>query len=174
MTAVFQWGWAASLIGIDRTGPIDAGLPVLAFAVLFGLSMDYEVFLISRMHELWVAHHDNRRAVTQGQSETGRVVTAAAGVMVLVFASFIFGGERAIKLFGLGFSAAVLIDAFVIRTVLIPSLMHIFGRANWWLPRPLERALPRLSVEAGTPVAGTPDGHGTALEDRIPEPAQPG
>jgi RND superfamily putative drug exporter len=109
--------------------------------------MDYEVFLVSRMHEEWVLTSDNTRAVRRGQSETGRVITAAALIMILVFVSFIFGGERVIKEVGIGFSAAIFLDAFIIRTVLVPSLMHLFGKANWWLPDRFDRWLPTLHVE---------------------------
>lgn len=110
--------------------------------------MDCEVFLVSRMHEEWLHRRDNDLAVTLGQAETGRVITAASSIMILVFASFVFGGERVIKLFGLGLAFAVLVDAFVVRTVLVPALMHLLGRWNWWLPRGLDRVLPHASVEA--------------------------
>jgi RND superfamily putative drug exporter len=123
-------------------------VPVLMFAILFGLSMDYEVFLVSRIHEEWVRTGDNEQAVTRGQAETGRVITAAALIMILVFVSFIFGGEIVIKMVGVGFAGAILIDAFIIRTVLVPSVMHVLGRANWWLPGWLDRILPRVHVEA--------------------------
>ncbi|MGH8996360.1 MAG: MMPL family transporter, partial [Acidimicrobiales bacterium] len=125
-------------------------LPVMMFAILFGLSMDYEVFLVTRMHEEWMLSKDNRRAVTQGQAKTGRVITAAALIMVLVFASFILGDQLAFKQIGLGFAAAIFVDAFVIRTVLVPAAMHVMGRANWWLPQWLDRRLPRLHVEPDT------------------------
>ncbi len=147
MTAAFQFGWGKPLLGFTKAGPIEVFLPVLMFAILFGLSMDYEVFLVSRMHEEWVRTGDSQRAVTVGQAETGRVITAAALIMILVFLSFIFGGQIVIKEVGLGFAAAIFVDAFVIRTVLVPSLMHVFGAANWWLPKWLDRILPRLHVE---------------------------
>ncbi|ETA01597.1 putative RND superfamily drug exporter [Frankia sp. CcI6] len=147
VVAVFQWGWGASLFSISG-GPVEAFIPVILFAILFGLSMDYEVFLVSRMHEEWTARRDNRIAVSLGQAETGRVISAAGAIMILVFASFILGDERVIKLMGLGLSTAILIDAFIIRTVLVPSLMHIFGTANWWVPAWLDRVLPRISVES--------------------------
>ncbi len=159
MTAAFQWGWGKPLLGFTKAGPIEVFLPVLMFAILFGLSMDYEVFLVSRMHEEWVRTGDSQRAVTVGQAETGRVITAAALIMILVFLSFIFGGQIVIKEVGLGFAAAIFVDAFVIRTVLVPSVMHVLGRANWWLPSWLDRVLPRLHVEPeGTASAGpTPE-----------------
>jgi RND superfamily putative drug exporter len=147
ITAIFQWGWGASLIGVDRTGPIEAFLPVMVFAILFGLSMDYEVFLVSRIYEEWHRRKDNREAIVHGLAATGRTITAAAVIMVLVFAAFVLGGERVIKLFGVGLASAVLLDALIVRSVLVPSLMLIAGKANWWLPRWLERVLPRLNVE---------------------------
>jgi RND superfamily putative drug exporter len=153
---VFQKGWLAGFFGVGREGPIDAFLPVFLFAILFGLSMDYEVFLVSRMHEEWVKTRSNRRAVTVGQGETGRVITAAALIMGSVFLSFVFGGERIIKLFGLGLGVGVLLDAFVVRTLLVPSLMHLLGRSNWYLPRWLDRVLPHLSVDPEDDDAAAP------------------
>jgi RND superfamily putative drug exporter len=147
MTATFQYGWGRSVLGFGQSGPIVSYLPVMMFAILFGLSMDYEVFLVTRMHEEWTLHKDNRRAVSGGQAETGQVITAAALIMVLVFASFILGDQLAFKQIGLGFAAAILVDAFIIRTVLVPAAMHLFGRANWWLPRWLDHHMPRLHVE---------------------------
>ncbi len=147
VTAVFQWGWLGGVLGIGRAGPVEPFLPVMMFAILFGLSMDYEVFLVSRMHEDWLHTGDNSDAVTRGQAETGQVITAAASIMVLVFASFVFGGERVIKEFGIGLATAILIDALLVRTVLVPGVMHMLGKANWWLPRWLDRVLPRVSVE---------------------------
>jgi putative drug exporter of the RND superfamily len=157
MTAAFQFGWGKSVLGFGVTGPIEAWIPVMMFAILFGLSTDYEVFLVSRMHEEWTISGDNKRAVIRGQAETGRVVTAASLIMILVFASFIFGGEQAIMQMGLGFAAAIFVDAYIIRTVLVPSVMHVLGRANWWLPAWLDRILPRLHVEPdGRSPAGAP------------------
>jgi RND superfamily putative drug exporter len=153
IVAVFQWGWGASLIGVENTGPIIAFFPVFLFSIVFGLSMDYEVFLMSRIHEEWEHRQDATLAVTRGLALTGRVITAAAAIMVTVFASFMLGEERIIKLFGLGLSAAVLIDAVVIRSVLVPAIMQLFGRRAWWLPEWLDRRLPRLHVE---PAAGDP------------------
>jgi len=147
MTAVFQFGWGKSVIGFSTTGPIESWIPALMFAILFGLSTDYEVFLISRMHEEWLRTGDNRRAVIHGQAETGRVITAASLIMILVFASFIAGGLLPIQQIGLGFAVAIFVDAYIIRTVLVPSVMHMLGRANWWLPAWLDRNLPRFDVE---------------------------
>jgi putative drug exporter of the RND superfamily len=158
MTAAFQFGWGKSVVGFGTAGPTEAWIPAIMFAVLFGLSTDYEVFLVSRMHEEWTLTGDNRRAVVRGQAETGRVITAASLIMILVFTAFIFGGQgMAVQQVGLGFAAAILIDAYVARTVLVPAVMHLLGRANWWLPAWLDRILPRLHVEpAELPAAGPP------------------
>ncbi len=153
IVAVFQWGWGASIIGIDGTGPIVSFFPVFLFAIVFGLSMDYEVFLMSRIHEEWEHRHDATLAVTRGLALTGRVITAAAAIMVTVFASFMIGEDRIIKLFGLGLAAAIFIDAVIIRSVLVPAIMQLFGRRAWWLPAWLDRILPRLHVE---PAEGDP------------------
>ena len=142
MNAVFEWGWGHSLFRISSEAPVEVFVPVLLISILFGLSMDYEVFLVSRIHEEWVDKRDNDVAVTLGQAATGRVITAAASIMVLVFASFALGDNVVIKQFGIGLAAAILIDAFIVRTVLVPALMHMFGRANWWLPAWLDRPCP--------------------------------
>ena len=147
VVAFFQWGWGSDALGLGRAGPVEAFLPVLMLALLFGLSMDYQVFLVSRMHEEWVHTRDNKRSVILGQSTTGRVITAAAAIMICVFGAFVFGGQRIIAEFGIGLAAAVFLDAFVLRTVLVPSLMHLFGKSNWWLPRAIDRHMPHLSVE---------------------------
>jgi putative drug exporter of the RND superfamily len=147
VVAIFQWGWLGSIVGIDSTGPIFSFLPILLFAILFGLSMDYEVFLVSRMHEEWVRTQNNDEAIALGQAETGRVITAAAVIMVLVFASFILLDDRIIKLFGTGLATAILLDALIIRTVLVPAVMHVCGNRNWWVPEWLDRILPKVSVE---------------------------
>jgi RND superfamily putative drug exporter len=147
MNAVFEWGWADSLFRIPAKAPVMVFLPVMLISILFGLSMDYEVFLVSRMREEWARRKEAGRAVTVGQAATGRVITAAAAIMILVFASFAFGESAVIKQFGIGLSGAILIDAFIIRTTLVPSLMHLLGRANWWLPAWLDRILPQLNVE---------------------------
>ncbi|HEX4280753.1 MAG TPA: MMPL family transporter, partial [Solirubrobacteraceae bacterium] len=150
VTAVFQDGFGASLLGIDKTGPIEAFVPVFMFAILFGLSMDYEVFLVTRIYEEWHRRRNNREAVVHGLAATGRTITAAAAIMVLVFGAFILGGERVIDLFGVGLASAVLIDALVVRSVLVPALMLMIGDANWWLPSWLDRFLPHLRVEGAT------------------------
>jgi RND superfamily putative drug exporter len=153
IVAVFQWGWGASLIGVDSTGPIISFFPIFLFSIIFGLSMDYEVFLMSRIHEEWEQRKDATEAVTRGLALTGRVITAAAAIMVTVFASFMIGEDRIIKLFGLGLAAAVFIDAVIIRSVLVPAIMQLFGERAWWLPAWLDRILPRLHVE---PAEGDP------------------
>jgi putative drug exporter of the RND superfamily len=147
VTAVFQHGWGASIIGVDTTGPIIAFFPIFLFSIVFGLSMDYEVFLMSRMHEEWEHTHDAHESVTRGLALTGRVITAAAAIMVTVFASFLLGDERVVKLFGLGLASAVLVDALIIRSVLVPAIMHLFGKRAWWMPDWLSRILPNLAVE---------------------------
>jgi RND superfamily putative drug exporter len=147
VTLVFQDGHGAGLLGIG-TGPIDSFVPVLMFAIVFGLSMDYEVFLISRVHEEWERTNDASASVARGLQTTGRVITAAASIMILVFASFALGDDRIIKLFGLGLASAVFFDAVIIRCLLVPALMEIFGRRAWWLPSWLDRRLPRLAIES--------------------------
>lgn len=147
VVAVFQWGWLSNILHTGGPGPVEAFLPVIMLAILFGLSMDYQVFLVSRMHEEWVHTKNNDRAVRIGQTETGRVITAAASIMILVFLSFIFEGQRVIAEFGIGLASAVLLDAFILRNFLVPAAMHRFGRANWWLPKWLDKALPHLAVE---------------------------
>jgi putative drug exporter of the RND superfamily len=147
IVAIFQWGWGAEALGIGKGGPIEAFAPVLFFAILFGLSMDYQVFLVSRMHEEWVHTGDNRRAIKVGQAETGGIITAAAFIMIAVFGGFILGDNRVVKLIGIGLASAIFIDAFVLRTVLVPSLMHLFGKANWWFPKWLDKVTPKLSIE---------------------------
>jgi RND superfamily putative drug exporter len=142
-----EGGWAGRLIGIDTPTPMAAFVPVIMFALLFGLSMDYEVFLISRVREAWVRTRDNSRAVATGLANTGRVITAAAAVMVVVFAAIIPSDQVFIKVFGVGMVAAILVDATVIRMLLVPAVMHLLGRGNWWLPRALARRLPHLHIE---------------------------
>jgi putative drug exporter of the RND superfamily len=147
ITAVFQNGFLGSLIGVSSTGPIQPLVPILMFAVLFGLSMDYEVFLVSRMHEEWLATGDNTRAVNRGQAITGRTVTALAIIMVVVFLAFVLSTDRTIKMIGLGMATAIAVDALVVRTVLVPAIMHTLGPANWRLPGWLNRRLPHLEIE---------------------------
>jgi RND superfamily putative drug exporter len=159
VVAIFQWGWGKQLVGIGKEGPIQAFLPMMMFAILFGLSMDYEVFLLSRIREEYVRTGDNSRAVADGLAATARVITAAAAIMVTFFLSFVLGNNIIIKLFGIGFAAAIFIDATLVRLVIVPSTMELLGEANWWLPRWLDRLLPHLDVEGHT------------SEDVVPAPA---
>jgi len=165
VVAIFQWGWLADLVGIQK-GPIDSFIPVMVFAIVFGLSMDYEVFLVSRIHEVWTKRRDASRAVVEGLASTGRVITAAATIMVCVFLSFVLGDVRAVKLFGLSLAAAVFLDAFVVRSLLLPAVLQLLGRATWWLPDWLERRLPHLAIEPGDAPAPPRD-----EPPREPEPA---
>ena len=151
LVGVFQWGWLGSVFQVNRAGPIEAFLPVMLFAILFGLSMDYEVFLISRIHEEWLKSDDNNTAVRKGLASTGKTITAAALIMILVFGSFMLGGLRVIKEFGLGLAAGILIDALVLRMAIVPSVMFLIGRANWWFPSWLDRILPHLGVDPEMP-----------------------
>ncbi|MDE3134502.1 MAG: MMPL family transporter, partial [Acidobacteriota bacterium] len=161
--AVFQWGWGDSILGIS-SGPIEPWIPVILFAVVFGLSMDYEVFLISRVREEWVHKGDASTAVADGIAFTGRVITAAAAIMVCVFLSFMLGDERAIKEFGFGLAIAVFLDALVVRCVMLPAVLQLLGRLTWKLPDWLDARLPELNIE------GTSPAHVTPVPRREPEP----
>ena len=165
VTAVFQKGWLGG-----TTGPIETFVPVLMFPILFGLSMDYEVFLVSRIYEEWHRRRDNTEAVAHGLAATGRTITAAAVIMVLVFGSFILGGERIIELFGVGLASAVLLDALIVRSVLVPALMIVLGDSNWKIPSWLNRALPRLNVEGRAARDALAPERSTGAEPE-PEPA---
>ena len=148
VVAVYQWGWLGGVFGASRTGPIDPWIPLMMFTITFGLSMDYEVFLLSRMREEWARTGDNSTAVARGLATTARVITAAAAIMVCVFGSFVIGDPlRILAVFGLGLAAAVLVDATVVRMVLVPAVMQLLGPANWWLPRRIGRAIPNLATE---------------------------
>jgi RND superfamily putative drug exporter len=147
LIAVFQWGWGKGLFSVGKSGPVESFIPMMLFAILFGLSMDYEVFLLSRVKEEHDRTGDNGLAVADGLSVTARVITAAAAIMVTVFGSFIFGDNRVVKEFGLGLAAAILIDATLVRMVLVPATMELLGEANWYLPRWLDRILPRIHIE---------------------------
>lgn len=152
--AIFQWGWAASLFGIDSTGPIIAFLPVMVFAIVFGLSMDYEVFLMSRVHEEWEHRKDADAAVVEGVSATGGVITAAAIIMIALFSSFAFlSNDLVTKLFGVSLATTIFLDAFVIRSALVPAVMAILGKKAWYLPSWLDRILPHFNVEPPQPEA---------------------
>jgi len=147
LVAFFQWGWGSDTLGIGKAGPVEALLPPVTLAILFGLSMDYQVFLVSRMNEEWVYGHNSRRAIRIGQTQTARIITAAATIMICVFLAFALTGQRKIAEFGISLAAAVALDAFILRTVLVPATMHLFGDANWWLPRWKDRLLPHLAIE---------------------------
>jgi putative drug exporter of the RND superfamily len=164
---VFQWGWLGGLFGVQNA-PIQAFIPVMLFAIVFGLSMDYEVFLVSRMHERWTHTREHSRAVAEGLALTGRVVTAAAAIMVCVFLSFVLGDDRVIKEFGLSLASAVFLDALVVRCLLLPATLDIVGAITWSLPAWLERLLPRLNIEGALPQA-----QGGAHDERGPGPIGP-
>ncbi len=170
LVAVFQWGWLGSVFQVGGPGPVEAFLPVMLFAILFGLSMDYEVFLITRIREEYVKSGDNATAVRQGLAATGKTITAAALIMILVFGSFILGGERVIKEFGLGLAAGILMDALLIRMAIVPSLMFLIGKSNWWFPSWLDRILPHLSVDPELPEAAGQPGGPTAEPETEPVP----
>jgi len=147
VTAVFQLGWGASLIGLDEPIPIVSFVPLLMFAILFGLSMDYEVFLLTQMHEHFEESGDERRAVVEGLANTGRVITAAAAIMVCVFSSFVLNGDPVVKEFGVGLAVAIAIDSTLVRCLLVPAVMVLLGRRAWWIPRRLGRMIPHISIE---------------------------
>jgi RND superfamily putative drug exporter len=147
IVAVFQWGWLKDLIGVAKAGPVEAWAPMMLFAIVFGLSMDYEVFLLSRMREEYDRTGDNATAVADGLAATARVITAAAAIMILVFSAFVLGDERAIKLFGFGLAVAVFLDATIVRLILVPATMELLGDRNWWIPKWLDRILPTVHVE---------------------------
>jgi len=152
MVAVFQWGWLGDTVGVSA-GPIEPWAPMMLFAIVFGLSMDYEVFLLSAVRETYDRTHDNGHAVARGLASTARVITAAATIMVFVFGSFVLSDVRALKLIGLGLAVAVAVDATVVRVVLVPATMELLGDANWWLPRWLRRILPKVDIDGHQPPA---------------------
>jgi RND superfamily putative drug exporter len=164
---VFQWGWLDGLMEISR-GPIESFIPVMLFAIVFGLSMDYEVFLVSRIHEQWARGSDSRSAVGEGLALTGRVVTAAAAIMICVFLSFMLGENRVIKEFGLSLASAVFLDAVVVRCLLLPAVLSILAERTWRIPAWLDRALPHVNIEgravtdaAASPARDDEDGTGS-------------
>jgi RND superfamily putative drug exporter len=156
IVAVFQWGWFASAIGVGKAGPIEAWAPMFLFAIVFGLSMDYEVFLLSRMKEEFTRTGDNTTAVADGVAATARVITAAALIMVCVFGAFVLSHDRSLKLFGLGMAVAVFVDATIVRMILVPATMELLGAKNWWMPAWLDRILPRIDVEGTHVTRDTP------------------
>jgi putative drug exporter of the RND superfamily len=147
VTAVFQLGWASSLIGLDHSIPIVSFVPLLMFAILFGLSMDYEVFLLTQMREHYREHEDEKEAVIEGLANTGRVITSAAAIMVCVFTSFVLNGNPIVKEFGVGLAVAIAIDSTLVRCLLVPAVMVLLGKRAWWLPRWLDRIVPHVSIE---------------------------
>jgi RND superfamily putative drug exporter len=147
IVAVFQWGWLGSGIDNGATAPVDPWVPVMLFALLFGLSMDYQVFLVSRIREAYRSGHGDSEAVANGLASTGRVITSAAAIMICVFVAFVFGDLRALRLFGFAMASAILLDATLVRMVLMPATMQLLGRSNWWFPRKLERSIPNLLSE---------------------------
>ncbi|MDX6307202.1 MAG: putative drug exporter of the superfamily [Nocardioidaceae bacterium] len=147
IVAIFQWGWGSSLVGIEQPVPIPSFVPMLMFAIVFGLSMDYEVFLISRVHESWVATRDSHRAVAIGIGATARVITTAAAIMVVVFTSFVLSDDPTVKMLAVGMAVAVLIDATVVRMILVPSVMTLLGERAWWIPGWLDRFVPNIDLE---------------------------
>ncbi len=153
IVAIFQWGWAKSLIGLPTTLPIPAYVPMLVFCIVFGLSMDYEVFLLSRIHEAWIVTRDPHRSVAIGIGATARVITTAAAIMVVVFASFVLNTDPTIKMLSIGMAFAVLIDASLVRMVLVPAVMTLLGSHAWWMPRWMEPVVPRLHLEEGAAAA---------------------
>jgi RND superfamily putative drug exporter len=165
IVAIFQWGWAKDLVGIGKGGPIEPFVPMMLFAIVFGLSMDYEVFLLSRIKEEYDRTGDNASAVADGLAATARVITAAAAIMVVVFGSFLLEDDRAIKLIGLGLAIAVLLDATIVRLLLVPATMELLGDRNWWLPRWLDRILPAILM-AGGPLWAAEDAGGADPGDR--------
>ena len=146
MVAAFQWGWGDSIFGIEPA-PVEPFLPMVLFAIVFGLSMDYEVFLLSRIHEEWVRTGDAKESVADGLAATAKVITAAAAIMVFVFGSFMLEDDRAVKLMGFGLAVAVFLDATIVRMLLVPATMELLGARNWWLPRWLDRIIPHVNVE---------------------------
>jgi RND superfamily putative drug exporter len=146
IVALFQWGWLSDLTGV-QPGPIETWIPMMLFAIVFGLSMDYEVFLLSRVREEWRRTGDSRTSVADGLAATAKVITAAAAIMVVVFGSFMLEFERQMKMMGTGLSVAILFDATIVRMLLVPATMELLGDRNWWLPKWLDRLLPNLDVE---------------------------
>jgi RND superfamily putative drug exporter len=147
VVAIFQKGWLVGFFNVTA-GPIEAFIPVMLFAIVFGLSMDYEVFLVSRIHEEWTRRRDASSAVVNGLATTGRVITAAATIMICVFLSFVLGDDRVLKLFGLSLASAVFLDAFVVRCLLLPAVLELLGRRTWSLPRWLDRRLPHVAIDS--------------------------
>jgi putative drug exporter of the RND superfamily len=177
IVAVFEWGWLKTLIGLHTTLPIPAYVPMLVFAIVFGLSMDYEVFLLSRIHEAWIATRDAHRAVAIGIGSTARVITTAAAIMVVVFTSFVLNSDPTVKMLALGMAFAVLIDASLVRMILVPAVMTLLGSRAWWMPRWLEPVVPHLQLEGGDaetePIGESTVSPGAMTSDTGPPPSNP-
>jgi RND superfamily putative drug exporter len=167
VVAVFQWGWASDLIGVESTVPINPLAPMLMFAILFGLSMDYEVFLISRVREQFLHHGDARRAIVEGVGSTARVITSAALIMISVFGAFILASEVTTKLFGVGLALAVLLDVTLVRMILVPAAMSLLGNRAWWLPGWLETRLPAIDIEGQPSVDQSEPSTPTSDRERV-------
>jgi len=170
IVAIFQWGWGKSLIGLQSTLPVPAYVPMLVFCIVFGLSMDYEVFLLSQVHEAWLATRDAHRAVAIGISATARVITTAAAIMIVVFVSFVLDPDPTVKMLAIGMAFAVLIDASLVRMCLVPSIMSLLGSRAWWMPRWLEPVVPQLHLEDSAAAVASPE---PALADAGGHPAGP-
>jgi RND superfamily putative drug exporter len=168
VVAIFQWGWGSSLINIHEKLPIPAFVPMLMFAIVFGLSMDYEVFLISRVHEAWTKTGDAHRSVAIGIGSTARVITTAAAIMIVVFTSFVLDPDPTVKMLAIGMAAAVLIDASIIRMILVPAVMSLLGRHAWWIPRWLDRIMPNLDIEGSAHLARVSQQEEAALAGGTP------
>jgi putative drug exporter of the RND superfamily len=173
IVAIFQWGWGASLIGLHTTLPIPAYVPMLVFCIVFGLSMDYEVFLLSRIHEAWVAARDAQRSVAIGIGATAKVITTAAAIMVVVFTSFVLDTDPTVKMLAVGMAFAVLIDASLVRMVLVPSVMTLLGSTAWWMPRWLEPIVPRLQLEGSTAPPAADGGEPAAPDEQDAGTSEP-
>jgi RND superfamily putative drug exporter len=146
MVALFQWGWLSDLTGVTP-GPVEPWMPMMLFAIVFGLSMDYEVFLLSRVREEWLRTGDSRTSVADGLAATAKVITAAAAIMVVVFGTFLLENDRTFKLMGTGLASAIFLDATIVRMLLVPATMELLGDKNWWLPKWLDKLLPHVAVE---------------------------
>jgi putative drug exporter of the RND superfamily len=171
IVAIFEWGWIKTVIGLQTTLPIPAYVPMLVFAIVFGLSMDYEVFLMSRIHEAWIATGDERRAVAIGIGSTARVITTAAAIMVAVFLSFVANSNPTVKMLALGMAFAVLIDATLVRMILVPAIMTLLGPHAWWMPRWMEPIVPRLQLEGSEAAAA---GEARSQQPTPATPTRPG
>jgi RND superfamily putative drug exporter len=157
MVALFQWGWLSDITGVQTLAPIEPWMPMMLFAIVFGLSMDYEVFLLSRVREEWLRTGDSRTSVADGLAATAKVITAAAAIMVVVFGTFVLEIDRQFKLMGTGLASAIFLDATIVRMLLVPATMELLGDRNWWLPKWLEKLVPNVSVEGHSEAAPLDD-----------------